>query len=80
MILFLVGNKQDQEERQVTFEEGQRFQESHPIVTAFSEVSAKSNYQLSEVFKQITTQLLEQADELNQSYVMPIEKYQLKST
>lgn len=43
----------------VTFEEGEAFREKHPMITCFSEVSAKSNYQLSEVFKEITTQLLE---------------------
>uniref|UniRef100_A0A8I3WH47 Ras-related protein Rab-17 n=1 Tax=Callithrix jacchus TaxID=9483 RepID=A0A8I3WH47_CALJA len=52
VLVMLVGNKTDlSEEREVTFEEGKEFADSHKLL--FMETSAKLNHQVSEVFSAV---------------------------
>ncbi|KAM3129907.1 GTP-binding protein yptV4 [Paramecium bursaria] len=72
----LVGNKSDLEnERQVSFEEGQQFAKQHEI--DFVEVSAKTANNVEEVFLKTSQQILEkinlgQVDPKNESYGIKI--------
>ncbi|KAK2505965.1 hypothetical protein MC885_020980 [Smutsia gigantea] len=57
VVVMLVGNKVDlDEEREVTFQEGQEFAESKSLL--FLEASAKMNHQVTEVFSTVARELL----------------------
>lgn len=58
VVVMLVGNKTDLgQEREVTFEDGKEFAESHNLL--FMETSAKLNHQVTEAFGAIARELLQ---------------------
>lgn len=61
VVVMLVGNKTDLgEEREVTFEDGKEFAESHNLL--FMETSAKLNHQVTEAFSAIARELLQREE------------------
>lgn len=61
VVVMLVGNKTDLgQEREVTFEDGKEFAESHNLL--FMETSAKLNHQVTEAFGAIARELLQREE------------------
>eukprot|EP00356_Strombidium_inclinatum_P002917 CAMPEP_0170494088 /NCGR_PEP_ID=MMETSP0208-20121228/14442_1 /TAXON_ID=197538 /ORGANISM="Strombidium inclinatum, Strain S3" /LENGTH=87 /DNA_ID=CAMNT_0010770093 /DNA_START=336 /DNA_END=596 /DNA_ORIENTATION=+ len=57
MIIVLVGNKADLEQREVTSEEGQRFAEENGLI--FIETSAKTGLNVKEAFQEAASTIHE---------------------
>lgn len=61
VVVMLVGNKTDLgQEREVTFEDGKEFAESHNLL--FMETSAKLNHQVTEAFGAVARELLQREE------------------
>ena len=61
MVIMLIGNKSDlQERRQVSFEEGERFARENGLI--FMETSAKTAYNVEDVFLKTSSMIYENID------------------
>ncbi|KAM7104365.1 ras-related protein Rab-17 isoform 1-T2 [Molossus nigricans] len=61
VVVMLVGNKTDlSEEREVTFEEGEQFAQSHSLL--FMETSAMLDHRVTEVFSTLARELLQRVE------------------
>ncbi|XP_029789404.1 ras-related protein Rab-17 isoform X1 [Suricata suricatta] len=66
VVVMLVGNKTDLGgQREVTFQEGKEFAESHRLL--FAEASAKLNHQVTEVFSAVVRELLRREERKSQA-------------
>jgi hypothetical protein len=52
----LIGNKQDKDDRKVTYEQGENLAKEYNM--QFLETSAKTNYNISEAFINITKEIM----------------------